>query len=349
MISISTKLRDRSMIASRFILMIVFFIIFDQWVDEMLIFYFNFIVYVYWHDIKNLINNENRRYVKNLLTKNHVICRENLLVNERIIVVITFQIQLDRHEIFAQSNWLSTKMKKTQKNIDVDRFDFDSRFSYEMINIFQPVVINEAHLIRNSKTYISISLSWLKVSFHVCISITSLFNNAWDFNEFLKMIESINAWLENKMIEWIIDENENSFELFFNYLVISLQIIVKKFDKYIIANEINCVDKNIRMSQIWKQWLLRKSIASYIFFVNERQIANDMFSFITSQMMCKFIEKKKYFYNVLIVFLQKKLNKKLNNEKIVWNLNVLKKLILYNTWFDFKYVQQHIKHDMIAR
>ena len=157
-------------------------------------FYLNLIVYVYSNDIKNFINDENRRYMKNLLIKNHVICRKNLFVNERTIVVIIFQIWVDRHEIFAQSNWLNTKIKKTQKNINIDKFDFDFRFSYEMIDIFQRVVINETHLIRNSKIYIFVSLSWLKISFHVYISIISLFNNAWDFDEFLKMIESINTW-----------------------------------------------------------------------------------------------------------------------------------------------------------
>ena len=239
-------------------------------------------------------------------------------------------------------------MSQDEMKINYHIYDFE--FFQKMKNVFEIVFLKKAHLIRNMNTNINVSIQWLNALFNECIFAISSWNAYWDFKNVLKMIQNFDLWFKKQLHEWILNDDVNSFENFVDFHFKSmLQCIMKIFERFIESNDVDDEIKNIRMRQIWTECFIKRIYVSRLSLRTSSLIIENISINVFNIISISFIVEKQKIHNALIESLYVKLNKKLNDDRVVWNMNIVRKFILYAIWFEFEHLKKIIKHESFAQ
>ena len=335
--------QQRFLINSRSILIVVFFMLIQQWCDEIRIIVSDLIVIKYF-DVESK-NDDNFRHDFKLYDKSFDIAR-NLNDNVRIVIMISYHIWAIRHEFAAQTAWNRFKRKWFQKNVDAQYYKYDFDFSQKMRNVFENVFLKEVHLIKNIDININVNIKWLNAFFNVCIIATFLWSTFWNFKEILSMIKNSNFWFNEQFHEWMLNDDVNSFENFVNFHFDEmLKCTIKTFERFVKLNDVDDETKKIRMRQIWTNCLIKRTYVSKLSLKTNFLITKNILIIVANIISINFTSKKQIIHDVFTKFLYAKLNKKLNDDKVVWNMKIVRKFILYFIWLDFKHLKKIIKHE----
>jgi len=141
------------------------------------------------------------------------------------------------HESLALDYWYYEKKNmsaETRKNAEnIINFTW---FKY-LNNCFKTVILNEIYLIQNFFIWLSVTIEWLNLNFHVCMFIISLFNILENFRDFLSLLFNNNElWISILLKKLDINIIINLFKLQDNYSAAVLYYIIQAVKKFVYYN-----------------------------------------------------------------------------------------------------------------
>ena len=134
----------------------------------------------------------------------------------------------------------------------------DLTWSRYLSDCFKTVILNKVHLIQNLFAWLLVIIKWLNLSFHVCMSVTLLFNVFENFKDFLSLLFS-NSELWTSVLLKKLDVNTiiNLFKLQDNYSVAVLYYIIQAVKKFVYHNSISSAVTEFWLRKMWKDYLIR--------------------------------------------------------------------------------------------
>ena len=145
-----------------------------------------------YHDDKKAQSVSEEFIIRNNLIKNHNMFNEDV-DNTRSIIITTYETLISHHEVRAQQNWCVFWEHWNVNAAKQIKQEYDISWSGGLNNCFDTVVLNEAHLIKNSTTETLRAVQWIQSDFHLMLTATPLLAETKNFSDYLKLIESVNA------------------------------------------------------------------------------------------------------------------------------------------------------------
>jgi hypothetical protein len=118
---------------------------------------------------------------------------------------------MDLHGPPSQKAWIAAKHRP-----ELPAGDMDPMWPHRLDGLFDHIILDEAHILRNEGSAQSITVRWLKARFHVCLSATALYNSINDFKGYLPLIipDGLDsAWTAESLEKLGVNPAVNPFEL----------------------------------------------------------------------------------------------------------------------------------------
>lgn len=102
----------------------------------------------------------------------------------------------------------------SDENAKVSMNQQDQTWERDLCGLFDTIVIDEAHSIKNPDSAINTTISWLKPTFTVMATATVLPNGIKDCEGFVKLIEPReDLWTPENLMKWGVSSDINPYEL----------------------------------------------------------------------------------------------------------------------------------------
>ncbi|KAI9872234.1 MAG: hypothetical protein M1830_001879 [Pleopsidium flavum] len=163
----------------------------DQWIDEIHRIVPEFTVYKYHGDRRaKPIGKE--VIIGKVLKKNSFLFSGSP-DNAQSLIITSYGTLAARHGVKAQFHWRTVSGQWNAVNATRKNKEYDNIWPSGLGQLFNTVVLDEAHSIKNEDTDINTAVSWLDSDFHLFLSATPLLAGSKDFGGFLKIIEPHDA------------------------------------------------------------------------------------------------------------------------------------------------------------
>ena len=299
----------------------------QQWIDEIQVVAPVLKIYKYHGDRRaKPIGNWT---VINKLGLNHSLC-QNLEDNARSVIFTTLGTLGVRHGPRALASYLRKEKGMTKKMAAEAMYHYQD-FPDSLKGLFQLVVLDEAHTIKNMDTEANVSLHWLNASFYLFLTATSMSAGANDFEGYLKLLErpDLNLYDERNLKAWDVEDWVNPYRLNDDHPAAVLRLTRRAAKEFIFRNSIAPQLKEDYVRQIWKQCLLRRTYTSTMPFGSSRIIGSAMPRIQASILECRFSKNEVKFYSTHIETMMSKLIVKDNKtHRLRWSFGVLRKITL---------------------
>ena len=283
--------------------------------------------------------------IDDILRKTHAMFNENE-ASATIIVVSTYQIWANRNESTSQRIWRQQRKKWTSKRAKREKLNADFDWDCNLKDCFDLVICDEAHMMKIIFIKISKVVQWLCALFHIMITATSISNDIenWEnYMLFVKARETHTWWFATSLDAMNIIEAVDSFSLKDDHSTTKLQVTMKAYKKWIRLIEIFKIEKDYKLSKMWRKTILRRTNASRISFKIDTVIDETLSTLRATAIDCKYISKKALRHDQLHETLVRKLliaNIDNDETRTKWSLTIHRRLQLLTMFLNLLRLNQ---------
>jgi SNF2 family DNA or RNA helicase len=182
----------------------------EQWAEHIATFSPHMRVIIYYGDQRSKKVNRWPQ-VNGLLSKKHTIFSDQKA--DQIVVLTSLPTINARHGPSAQARWRIEKGFSRAKAID-QQYALDDTWPGNLSGLFDILVIDEAHCIKNSDTSSHCTVRWLSAVFIILATASVIPNRIDDFRGYIRLIEvDSNQWDLVNLQRLGISRDTNVFEL----------------------------------------------------------------------------------------------------------------------------------------
>ncbi|PYH93071.1 hypothetical protein BO71DRAFT_431284 [Aspergillus ellipticus CBS 707.79] len=288
----------------------------EQWAQEISSISNTLKVSVYFGD--NRTQGGSSMHIKGRLTDEHKIL--NPEVDGRYTIILTsYQTLEARHGLSAVSSWYKNKYSSQYRASET----MPSEFPYALSECFGLVLCDEGHYLRNSSSGVSYAVRWLRGEFNLLITATPFFNTRnSDFAGYSELLLYKNLLPAKLSLSKMLAVEPGSKK----DPILSLDF----FQKYIYPQTVDTTESALRMRQLLKRIMIRRTLASSLPIGGGRTIGGD----IPHEQEAYDIYWKK---NRRVMVLDKS---EPGNPKYRWQMEKLCKLVMGASWLGFIVLQQ---------
>ena len=257
---------------------------------------FKFHVFAYFGDPhKNLAMKFS--VIKKLTQQHHIF--DDSAWHNWTIVVSSYSILTQRHELSMQTQWRHKKLKMPEDQIKDLTHILDLTWLQCLHEVFHTLMLNEAHQLCNVNLLQVTAIFWLSAEFNLLLTVMLLFNCVEDFKDLVPLfISAENDALWEKLT---VNSAVNLFELDDSESVSVLCLTCCVLEQFIWNNsEIVNDEVSHHISKMWEKCLIHCCLLSRILFSLKNDCMIDD-SILSSQFQCfclKFLSFEQQQYNV---------------------------------------------------
>ncbi|GAA85914.1 hypothetical protein AKAW_04028 [Aspergillus luchuensis IFO 4308] len=170
----------------------------DQWVDEISSITDSFNIPLYYGDGRR----QGAEFIKDKLTRKHSIFTGGI-ESARTIIITSYQTLESRHGPQAVKAWCA----KTKHEYDPSSPRMPISFPHDLSGLFGIAVFDEAHMLRNPLSGLSLACAWLNAGFGLLLTATQ-FYNGWTLRRLGAMCAAA-GWQPADQADY--DDDENDF------------------------------------------------------------------------------------------------------------------------------------------
>jgi hypothetical protein len=270
--------------------------------------------------------------------------------NSRVVVITSLQTLRARHGPSELKTYRMSKLGFTEEYADSLFRVNDSKWAYNLEGLFDHLVVDEAHTLKNMDTSSHTTTTWMKARFIILATATVISNRIDDFTGYIKFIEPTkDLWTDENMAKWNIDpKTTNPFLLPDDHPAAVLRTTTRAVQKWITDEGLDQDKTGYYLAMIWKRIMIRRTYASPNPADPSRKIGQFICAKYTRRVSVKFNESEFMKYTALSEMPLKKLAMPTQDGKIVWNKKWCRHLILLSDWIGFHYVEKFFMAEYIS-
>lgn len=204
----------------------------------------------------------------------------------------------------------------------------------DLAGLFDIVIFDEAHILRNATSGQSVTCSWLKAKFNLLLTATPFFNDLHDFMGYYKLLLAPNPKaakkFSDKRVAQILEAAPGSAD---EALLCSQEFV----SAHIFAKNIDPQTASVRMRQVLKCFMIRRIQASSIPIGTDRRIGADIPPMVKRIEEPEFEKEEAEAYRAHEAIHRRHLfiKDQEHPERIRWNMSKFRQLILGSSWLGF--------------
>ncbi|KAL2801674.1 P-loop containing nucleoside triphosphate hydrolase protein [Aspergillus granulosus] len=231
------------------------------------------------------------------------------------VVITSFQTLAQRHGPAARDAWRDGHSTPWPGNLE---------------GIFDTLVIDEAHALRNRNTAQWTAVSWVDADWNILATGTPMFNSAKDFGGLYPFL-----FAKHNQLLWSgVAQTVNPFSLPADDPKIHLCLTPSAVDKWILQDNLDNVTRGLRMRQVWKSLIIRRTLSSS---VGGKRIGNNIPPTQYRMVFVRYSVEERVQYDKWWKQLRRNLFVKTREGQLVWNMAKFRELTLITTWLWFRY------------
>lgn len=189
------------------------------------------------------------------------------LETKRIVVVTSYGAIVRRHGPRAQHEWKVLQGGWEEENAG-DRYgQYDDEWPSGLAGLFETVVLDEAHLIKNVKTEVNGTIPWLQTPFHLFLTAAPLLAGARDAGGYIALMEEADTdwyWRPDLLEWWQVSRDFNPYVLLEKHPATKMCLTLRAAQTYIFSYDTPGATQGTYLCQIWKDCMIRRTFASTI-------------------------------------------------------------------------------------
>lgn len=226
----------------------------------------------------------------------------------------------------------------------------DKVWERNLSGLFDLVMIDEAHVVKNAGSGINVSIQWLESPFTVMVTATVLPNDISDSEGYIHLIEGgRNLWNPLSLQTLGVSDDVNPFELPDDHAAAALMLTLRAVKTYITAPQANPQKRSFYLQKVWRKCLIRRTYVSQDPAQPGREstIGESLPKLFTRNVICRFNKYEQEDYNKLSARPLQKLAHFLPDGKVCWNRRYLRQLMLLSTATWFHWVNAYMTADTV--
>lgn len=262
------------------------------------------------------------------------------------VIITSYNSLSARHGPTELKVWRMAEKKMSEETAKAIMSRFDPEWPHAIEGLFNRVVLDEAHLVRNEDAFISITIRWLKANFHVCLTATPLFNSYMDFKGLSSLLikkDSDKLWNYDRLQSLEAFPSTNPFLVPTSHISSVLRLTHRAMRHFVWDSEVSKETAGARIGQIWEMCLVRRTLMSRMPFHTGPKIGEDIPPTQSRVVTARFTPPEQDYYNMVTAVLYHRLVTMLPNGQLIWNMGKYRKLALLTTWLGFAYVHGSVQ------
>ncbi|KAI9035722.1 putative DNA repair helicase rad5 [Aspergillus affinis] len=204
--------------------------------------------------------------------------------------------------------------------------------------LFDTMVADEAHTLRNPDTAQWTAARWIHPEWTILVTATPIFNSYNDMAGLLPFLlppKNDDLWIG-------VDPKTNPFTLPDTHPQAQLILTNEAVQRFILkaSDELVCPDsvvRGLRLRQLWKHLMIRRSLSSCIPFANGKRIGDDIPPSQYQVVFVCYCAREAAQYHRWWKQLRRHLFVQTREGQIIWNMAKYRELTLVTTWLFFRY------------
>ena len=316
----------------------------DQWITEIASITPTFQIHKYYGDYR-LPDRPGVTVVKPPLSPMHPLLN-GMESNAEAIIITSPHTLAKRHGPRAQSSW---RRQNGRDAAYIERYKdmYDPSWNTGLAKMFDTVVLDEAHAIKNEDTELNITMDWLDADFYIFLSATPLLSGIRDYRGFLKLIEPKNAaelWHPNNLEAMHLVRDVNPYLLRHDHPGAILRATLRAADTFIFKTGISAAIGGYRLRDIWAASLIRRTYVSRVPYSNPLTIGEHLPKVHATIYETSFspVEQTQY-DSIATDFLSRLVYTDKTSGRPRWSFGNLRKLSLACIWPDILSIEERLK------
>ena len=309
----------------------------DQWMMQLELIapgFFN--IYKYYGDARRHYPIVGEKMVQGRLTREHEIFNSNVNTASTI-VVSSYSTFTERHGPNTQKKWRVNKSRWSRTASDNEIDNLDPRWPDRLDHLFGYVVLDEAHIIKQTNNKTSICTKWLKANFHILVTAIPIPNGIEDWKGYMPFLEHQDAeswWTRDALDGMGFEEDMNPYAFDDGHPAAKLQMTTRATRDWIYANRIDPAMKGLYLSKVWQKCMLRRTYSSQIPFKTGPTIGSRLPKVHAVLINCTYDERERQAYEEQTNILTGALfvPGAVGQRRVKWSLAVHRKLQMLTTY-----------------
>lgn len=283
--------------------------------------------------------------VKGTLTRDHEVFDSNNKNTAKTIILTTTKTLARRHgpgplsTMRVKAGWSAAQVEANYLKPPEVR----GQWKHDLYQLFEYVVVDEAHTVKNPETAGHATLSWLKPSFTILATGTPAPNRADDWLGLLKLMEA-----PQDVIDGVLAERGEDFMPYTgpkdddDQSIRALRASSAMFQKYILSDEMRLdpLTQGKRLADVQQAISLKRGFPSEI--DGKGRIGSDVPPLVARNMVFTYTEAEFQAYSSAAKGPNQKLIRVDDKGKVVWNFAAVRELLLYSLWPGFAVVERRL-------
>jgi SNF2 family DNA or RNA helicase len=256
------------------------------------------------------------------------------------IILTTYDTFRSRHGPPAYEKWRRTLGKKAKKNPSLSNME---NWPGNLKGLFNDVLLDEGHTVRNHESGLSTAIRWLKAKFHLIISATIFYNSIMDFKGYVGLIvppDADSVWDNSDALTALgITATTNPFLLTDDHPAAFLKLTHRAMNKYVFTSNVTVTVASVQLRKLLPHLMVRRTLRSSVECNGKHIIIGASIPPSQTQVISvdfSPLEKKKYAEAVAPHYRGLVITK---DGKLVLNMAKYRMLTLLTSWLGFEVVE----------
>lgn len=283
---------------------------------------------------------KNAKVIKDPLSASHELF-DGSFARSNHVIVTSYDTFRSRHGPPAYKKWQS--QEKSRRRKEGDSF-VPKPWPGDLKGLFQYVILDEAHTLRNAESGLSTAIQWLKADFHLLLSATIFYNGILDFHGYMSLIipeQSDAIWEDTLALEALdVTKATNPFSLPEDHPASFLRFTTHALKKYVFTDKITIQVASVYLKGILKHLNVRRTLSSSVQIASDRLIIGSRIPPSQTRVIhVKFSRNEKAMYDRAVIPHYKNLIMK-KNGKVVVNMAKYRMLTLLTSWLGMEFAEE---------
>ncbi|OBT70727.1 hypothetical protein VF21_10289 [Pseudogymnoascus sp. 05NY08] len=224
----------------------------------------------------------------------------------------------------------------------------DRTWERDLSGLFEFLVIDEAHCIKNASTAISTTIKWMQPPFTILATATVLPNGINDFEGFVNIIQAnTDLWTLENLQQWGVRRDVNPYEPPDDHPAAVLRMTLHAVHTWITGPNASLEKRGFYLEKAWKRCLLRRTYASKDPSDHNKVIGESLPRLFSRRIICRFSPDEQRSYNELSAMPLQKLAHFLPDGKVCWNRKHARNLMLLSTALSYQWTGDYVTADQV--
>ncbi|OBT86740.1 hypothetical protein VE02_06275 [Pseudogymnoascus sp. 03VT05] len=224
----------------------------------------------------------------------------------------------------------------------------DRQWERDLGDLFELLIIDEAHCVKNTNTAISITIKWMQPEFTILATATVLPNGINDFEGFVNIIQpKSEIWTAENLEKFGVNWDVNPYELSDDHPAASLRLTLHAIQTFITGPDASLEKRGFYLQKAWKRCLLRRTYASQDPSDPNKIIGESLPKLYSRRIVCRFSPDVQKTYNELSAAPLRKLAHFLPDGRVCWNRRNSRNLTLLSTALSYQWAGDYVTADQV--